>query len=746
MSKFKEKVMPCMKKAGQFTWELLKRNIRVFYVILVLIFALLIISFVSTKIAYDVDNVTSFDKEITGLGVHGYTTSIDENQNVTYTPINNDPQLYFTLGDKVSFNTITLHFKSPVASSSFVQVYYSYTGEELSEPHSVKSRISSDGMSVSLVLPKTTTYELLRVDVNSTFTLDEISLETTTLVGMQKSANVGVIIAFIILVAILAGVERWFGFYRWIWSLIKTCYLSARELLTNKKYASFVIRVLFILSAVTLVVSYTIILMTATMTTSLITYIFIMSAVFVILFIADRVLSGNINAPIMFLIITIACGFMIASTLPVEVSNGWDEEYHYARCVDMKMFLFGNEETYADTWQAQRLFPLTTDRYLYNTDDFIFDLIDMDQIKSRGVVPKNIDLYKLLGHIPGAVAMAGADLTDLNYVALFIIARMANVLTYAFVIYLGLKRLKSGALIFSSICLMPTALFIASVFSYDYFITAFVCYAFSYFISELQNPDKKFTLKDGILMLGAMVVGCGPKAIYLVLIFPMLFMSKKKFNTKRGSVLYRVACVCSMLILVVTFILPYISNTASGVVGGDYRGGSDVDTTQQTFFIFNNPWTYTKILLQFLGEYVSFANSGMMAVSYSYVGNAKLIWGTLALCIMAFCAFTDKSEYDDFKGSTKMKAITIFTCFGVTCLVATALYLTFTPVGRYTILGCQWRYIIPILIPFLYCVGSSKVSHRMDKRVINALVFGALALNIFMTFYDVYISKIIPLP
>jgi uncharacterized membrane protein len=76
---------------------------------------------------------------------------------------------------------------------------------------------------------------------------------------------------------------------------------------------------------------------------------------------------------------------------------------------------------------------------------------------------------------------------------------------------------------------------------------------------------------------------------------------------------------------------------------------------------------------------------------------------------------------------------------------ATALYISFTPVGHNTILGCQWRYIIPTLFPFLYAVGSPRVRHTIDKRVINGIVFGALSLCIFATFYDVYISKIIPL-
>ena len=746
MSKIGQWLVPALKNAGAWLWNFSKRHIRVLYVALCLILALLMISVVTIRTAYDKSDITSFDAEIPSLSVHGYNKVIGEDGNVTYSPINNDPQLYFTLGGKNEFNTITLHFTSPIKNSNVVQVYFSQNGEELSEPNSVKARVAPDGMSASVVLPKTTTYTLLRVDVDSTFTLDKISLGVTSLIGMQKTANAGAIVAIIVILAILGGVEIWFGFYKWIWSLIKKCYDSALSLLKDKKYASFAVRVLFILSSATLCISYAVCLAGATMSRDIISYMFILSAITVALFICDRILSNNAGAPVMFLVITIICGFMMSALLPTEVSNGWDEEYHYARCVDMKLYLFGNEETYADTWQAVRSFPLNTDRFVWYTNEFIFDLIDYDSVKYEGTAPKNLDKYKCLGHIPGALAMSCADMTGLNYSAMFIIAKMANVLTYAFVIYLGLKRLKSGALIMSSVCLMPTALFIASVFSYDYFITAFVCYALCYFISELQNPDKKFSLTDGILMLGAMIIGCGPKAIYLVLVFPMLFMSKNKFNTKRGSRLYRLACIGTMLILVVTFILPYISNTASGVVGGDYRGGSDVDTTQQTFFIFKNPWTYTKILLKFLGEYASFNNAGTMAVSYAYVGNAKLIWGTLALCIMAFCAFTDKSESDDFKGSTKMKAVTIFTCFGLTCLVATALYLTFTPVGLYTVNGCQWRYIIPILMPFLYCVGSSKVRHTMDKRVINGLVYGFLALNIFMSFYDVYVAEFLPLP
>lgn len=742
MTKVKEKILPALKDAGLWCCSFLKKHVKVFYVAICLVLALLIISLVSTTIKYESEGVASYDDELPSLGYHAYSTSVDESGNVTYTPLNNDPQLYFDISGSAEFNTITIHLKNPINTTSVIQVYYSYAGEDLSEPCSVKARIQSDGKTVSLVLPKTTSYSLLRIDIDCQFTLDKITLETTTLIGMQRALKVGVAIALVVLLGILVGVEKWFGFYRYIWSLIKKCYDSTKALLAQRKYAKFVVRILLILACATLCVSYAVILMTITMSLKIIVYLFVLSAITIALFIADRILSGNVSTPIMFLVITIICGFMIASTLPIEVSNGADEEFHYAKCVEMKIFLFGNEETYADLWQAQRKFVLTTDRYLSNMDKFIFDLIDYDQTKYEGVVTKTHPL-KYVGHIPGAFAMSCSDATGLNYFSMFIISKMANVLVYAFVIYLGIKKLKRGAFIVSSICLMPTAVFFAATYSYDYFVTAFSIYSFTYFLSMLQDKDKKLTVKDAVLMLGAFFLACGPKAVYFALLFPMLFMPKEKFTSKRARTIYICAVFAVALAILSTFLLPFLSSSGSGFT--DDRGGSTVSSGSQLDFILGNPVKYAKILLRFLGEYVSFKNASNFVGYYMYVGSSAQIWASLSLCVVAFCTFVDKGEEDLFKNGIVVRIASIFASFVSLCFVATALYINFTPVGYHTVLGCQWRYIIPALFPFLYAVGSPRVRHTIDKRVINGIVFGALSLCIFATFYDVYISKIIPL-
>jgi uncharacterized membrane protein len=267
-----------------------------------------------------------------------------------------------------------------------------------------------------------------------------------------------------------------------------------------------------------------------------------------------------------------------------------------------------------------------------------------------------------------------------------------------------------------------------------------MAYSYAYFISELQRPEKKLSKMDVVLMFGALLLACMPKAVYCFLIIPMLFMPKGKFESGSQRKRYILSGFAVAFISIVSFLLPMLLDSSSA---SDIRGGADVSASGQIAYILNNPFEYAKTLLKFLGFYVSFTNASNFAVSFSYVGAASGIYGTLAICIMAFTAFTDKSLHDNFACSLKVKSVTLLTAFVQTAIVASALYISFTPVGHNGINGCQWRYIIPILLPSLYCVGSSKVTHTIDKRFLYGLVFGALALNAFASFFTVYIKGII---
>ena len=69
--------------------------------------------------------------------------------------------------------------------------------------------------------------------------------------------------------------------------------------------------------------------------------------------------------------------------------------------------------------------------------------------------------------------------------------------------------------------------------------------------------------------------------------------------------------------------------------------------------------------------------------------------------------------------------------FGTVVLVATSLYVGFTPVRLATINGCQPRYLLPILFPSIYLLGSGKIQNNMDRSWYNMLIFAGAGIAAF---------------
>ena len=134
-------------------------------------------------------------------------------------------------------------------------------------------------------------------------------------------------------------------------------------------------------------------------------------------------------------------------------------------------------------------------------------------------------------------------------------------------------------------------------------------------------------------------------------------------------------------------------------------------------------------LLIFLSEWTILYN-GIMPNAY--------------LCLMILCvaAVTDKNEYDRELVHRPWAHIwPIIVSLGVIILVITSMYLAFTPVGADYVSGAQFRYVIPMILPFLLHIGSGKVENRMDRAWYNGLMLAAMAYVGFATVYNGYICQ-----
>ncbi|MGN1320677.1 MAG: hypothetical protein ACI4U6_06140, partial [Acutalibacteraceae bacterium] len=140
----------------------------------------------------------------------------------------------------------------------------------------------------------------------------------------------------------------------------------------------------------------------------------------------------------------------------------------------------------------------------------------------------------------------------------------------------------------------------------------------------------------------------------------------------------------------------------------------------QLNYVLTNPFKYAKILLSFLCNYLSPLNAKNYISFFSYLGNGGS--AIIFMLLLCFCGITDKDETNRFKGSVFTASSIIIIDLIIACMMASAMYLSFTPVYSQEILGCHPRYIIPLLAPFALTVINPGKPLKINKTVYNLSV------------------------
>jgi len=259
----------------------------------------------------------------------------------------------------------------------------------------------------------------------------------------------------------------------------------------------------------------------------------------------------------------------------------------------------------------------------------------------------------------------------------------------------------------------------------------------AYLFSELQQPEKKVTVREMAIMIGAFVIGLGAKAIYFPLMLLMYLLKPKKFSSAKQYKIFILAVTLSILFVVGSILAPF---AFKGPGKGDTRGSSAVNASQQVKFILSEPVAYTKILSSFMAGYVDPRNSFGFTAFYAYIGGFKIYLFYLALAIMALVTFTDKNEYDKNSAGWKFRVPVILIYLATVALVCTALYVQFTAVKSATIDGVQPRYLIPLLFPLLFVIGSRRLKNPLNKNIYNIIILGSMAFILLQGTWDLLVS------
>lgn len=640
-----------------------------------------------------------------------------------YNILASDPQFIIPLQDcKIKCVKLIVNTKSDRAID--FEIYTSISNCEFSAERCYKGAIFAGKQSAVVNIPEGI-YSHLRIDINT----DDIifkSVETfdrqpksIPLIPQRSTADYIVTIVFPIIVAAAAAFinKKLKGFER----AIETIKANKFTIITILVYAVLALLVSFLAEIL-------IKLVMSDATFNLYRWLLIaaVSEIIVVFALGYKCLRDKPEN--LFLPIVLILGMVMVFGSPIK-HICWDFDSHYPWAVQASYpgTTYATEAYHAiDNVAPQSLVLSNSDmkedlKYLADGDEVV-----VSQIKSEFS----------LAHLPSGVFIAVSRWLGAGFQTEYNMGRMAYLLVYAFVCYFAIKKIKSGKMILATICLFPTNLFLSTNYAYDWCVTAFCILGTSYFISEIQQPDKPISIKDTVIMGIAFALGAIPKLIYIVLMGMTLFMRKNWTSKQERRKYYIIICI-----IFATIMLMFMLRAQSSISGsGDARGGA-VNPPEQLAGILSDPIGYVKMLFGFLLDYLSIGNMQQYISNFAYLGIGSG-WVIFALCL-GFTAITDTDGKTVYNIPIYMKLLSILLYVGMAMLIASALYISFTPVGIKTINGCQARYITPLLAPLALLVTGKRFNIIKNKTIYNGCVLALLSIGVLQDTYSQIIKIMI---
>lgn len=482
-----------------------------------------------------------------------------------------------------------------------------------------------------------------------------------------------------------------------------------------------------------------------TLNFSRVRYLFVcIAALIVLIFIVYRdFIIGKVERVFLTLSLLLGCLMLIA--LPSH-KVGWDEEIHFSRAYSLSFLMTLNKQSVAypviddvmnvtmANWPfsvAQTEEEVQQEKWYLNTHG----KYTADEETPEGYF-KNLTLDGLaaVGSLSQAFMITVGRIIGVPFTTLYAMGRLGNLLLYSIVIFFAIKHIKVGKKILLVIALMPTPMLQAVTYSYDATVIAFAILGFAYIVNELIDKETKISYKNYAVFVISMIIASCPKAIYIPLILLGLLLPASKFKDKKTMYIMKGIILLVFLGMMFTFVIPALL-TESG--GGDPRGG-DTDAGKQLSLIFSYPLGYAKLLLKSLKETMFSYTVGSSVVGMvGHIGTSSC--ATLSTILLVGVTITDTAKETYVKIGARYKLAMGVIIFGIMCLIWTALYLSFTPVGHTQILGVQGRYYLPLLLPIFLIFNNNKIVNNASQRAYNTVIYGTSSFILLQTIYELLI-------
>lgn len=344
-----------------------------------------------------------------------------------------------------------------------------------------------------------------------------------------------------------------------------------------------------------------------------------------------------------------------------------------------------------------------------------------------------VKLYTF-SYLPQALMIQLGRFLHLPFTWIYQLGRLGNLILYCGVIFLAIRKIPFGKRIMMVLALMPTAMFSAVTYTYDTTVTAFTFLGLAYLLPELRDDGGKLSRKNCVVFTLSFVIASLPKPVYIPMLLLALFIPASRFSGKKNYRLFQAGIGAVFLLMLSTFALEPLLNANQA---GDARGG-DTSVGRQLRYVFSHPLAYSRLLLSSLWEKFfpfTFGFQGLGQMGH-LAGNEKMV---SAAMLTAGVVLTDCDGGEGRELSALQRGAALLLGFATLCLVWTALYLSFTPVGADVIRGVQGRYYLPVTMMGLLAVRTIALRNCLPRRIDLTVV---TALSVFLLLCAMYTGVI----
>ena len=311
-------------------------------------------------------------------------------------------------------------------------------------------------------------------------------------------------------------------------------------------------------------------------------------------------------------------------------------------------------------------------------------------------------------YLPQAIGILLAKILDLNAIWMLWLGRLFNLLLYAGIISLAIRKtpiLKFPMLIVS---IIPLAIYQAASLSVDGMFASLGMLAFAYFLYFYKTPNIKW--KDIGIFYGAIILSGLLKSPFLALSLLIFLVPNNHFENKTQNILSK------LLILVTLGVGIAWSSYANSVLANSWRGEffetKHVNAAEQLTYLINHPMfaleRFTNIFTQF----------PVIVERFFYFSNDVRDYSSpilAALYMLFFIAFSLIYPLEEkFKLKTRIEALLIGALIYIG--VIGVQYLTWASVGAKSVVnGVFSRYFLPLLIFVPFIINTDYFDYDKEK-------------------------------